>query len=283
MRGIIDSYIIIGWYYPQFYYLNKDWLFDKIESFKDLNEDLWLGFMGGFLSSNPPFDKELYKIMISHYEKAIHYPNELKGMGGHKIIMHFISFYFWKYKSFDESLLKKLIETSSIEILNSLIHKLWIQNKYVAQLDDIEQELFENQLILVWKFLLLRFKELNIESVESDLTYFLKLFRKINHEILDLIKLSYKLRANHSRYDNNNSIEAIEKFIKNKSKVDVIADLALLIINPNYFLDKDKSKMIKTIEFLYQNGQKIAADELCNKISAGGNDFLRDIYNSYNS
>jgi hypothetical protein len=70
-KRIIDGYIFMGWFFEQFYFLDRDWIIEKVKEFYTLEEKEWLAFMGGFSSSNPPFSKEIYLIFYPHYLRVI--------------------------------------------------------------------------------------------------------------------------------------------------------------------------------------------------------------------
>ena len=44
-----------------------------------------------------------------------------------------------------------------------------------------------------------------------------------------------------------------------------------------------KRFLLDIVTFLYENGQKTAADDFCNKMTKQGHEFLIDLYNRYNS
>jgi len=70
---ILESYVWLGMYLIIFYLLlDKKWTEGQIKKIYSAQEKIWEAFMQGYLYSNK-IDKDIYKIMRLHYEKAIGY------------------------------------------------------------------------------------------------------------------------------------------------------------------------------------------------------------------
>ncbi len=57
-RGIIDGFILTGWYFQQFYYLDKKWIINKVKEFSHLQDKEWNAFIG---KKNPIIS---YRVLI---------------------------------------------------------------------------------------------------------------------------------------------------------------------------------------------------------------------------
>ena len=122
-KGIIDGYILTGWYFQQFYFLDKDWITSKVKEYYELEDEYWLAFMSGFAFGNPPFNKDIYQLFYPHYERAIKNDIKIKSISDHGIIRHLVAFYFWGFEDLQKDglltmLFNKGNNTSILEVVN---------------------------------------------------------------------------------------------------------------------------------------------------------------------
>ena len=283
-KNIIDSYILTGWYYQQFYFLDSDWISNKIESYYDVEEKYWLAFIGGFTFSNPPFNKTVYKLFYPHYERAIKNDVNIKSHYDHGIIRHIAAFYFWGYEDLQsKGLLSFIIEKNNPNTILELVNFIWRQEKYITGLKEDEVKRFEKIILELWTLLAIKYENSTTEDEQKvliALSNLLELAPEINDEYTTLVLKSTKIPEKdfHTHY-------LIENLNKKKDKGDrnVTAKNIGIILNSiqftPYFSSTDNKLIVDLVTFLYQNGQKPAANEFCNKMAKQGHEFLKDIYN----
>lgn len=283
-KNIIDSNILTGWYYQQFYFLDSDWISNKIESYYDVEEKYWLAFIGGFTFSNPPFNKTVYKLFYPHYERAIKNDVNIKSHYDHRIIRHIAAFYFWGYEDLQsKGLLSFIIEKNNPNTILELVNFIWRQEKYITGLKEDEVKRFEKIIFELWALLANKYENPTNEEEQKiliALSNLLELAPEINDDYTNLVLKSTKIPEKdfHTHY----LIENLNKK-KDKSEPSVTAKNIGIILNSiqfaPYFSSSDNKLIVDLVTFLYQNGQKSAANEFCNKMAKQGHEFLKDIYN----
>lgn len=283
-KKIIDSYVLIGWSYQQFYFLDSAWISNKIQSYYDLEEKFWFAFIGGFTSSNPPFNKTVYKLFYLHYERAIKNDVKLKNFYHDGIIRHIAAFYFWGYEDLQsKGLLFFIIEKNNPNTILELVNFIWRQEKYIIGLKEDEVKRFEKIILELWSLLAIKYEKFTIEEEQKvliALSNLLELAPEINDDYTTLVLKSTKIPEKyfHVHY----LIENLNKK-KDKGDAEVTSKNIGIILNSiqfiPYFSAIDNKLIVDLVTFLYKNGQKLAANEFCNKMVKQGHEFLKDIYN----
>lgn len=285
-KRIIDGYILTGWYFQQFYFLDKDWITDKVKEYYKLEDEEWLAFLSGFAFSNPPFNKEIYQLFYPHYERAIKNNIQIKSHHDHGIIRHIVAFYFWGFEDLKtEGLLLMLINNGRPSSIIELVNFVWRQEGYLRTLNRNESKKFEIIIFDLWAYLVNKYENTTIEDEQkvlaglANLLEFVPELNEINTSlVLKSITLSEKYFQTHY---------LIENLIKLKDKGNLIetAKYIGLILNlipfTAYFSSTENKHIIELVVFLYGNGQKKVADEICNKLTKQGHEFLIEIHNKY--
>lgn len=284
-KNILDFYILTGWYYQQFYFLDSDWISNKIQSYYKVDKKYWIAFIGGFTLSNPPFNNTVYKLFYPHYERAIKNNISFKSNYGQGLIRHIAAFYFWGYEDLQtKGLLSLIIDENNPNTILELVNFIWCQDKYINGLKEDEVKRFEKIIFELWTILAIKYENSTTEEEQKvliTLSNLLELAPEINDEYTNLLLKSTKIPEKdfHSHY-------LIENLNKKKEKGDrkVTAKNIGIILNSieftSYFSTTDNELIVDLVTFLYQNGQKTAANEFCNKMAKQGHEFLRDIFNS---
>jgi len=283
-KNIIDSYILTGWYYPQFYYLDSDWISSKIRSYYELEEKYWLAFIGGFTFSNPPFNKTVYKLFYPHYERAIKNDTNFKGYYMYGIIRHIATFYFRGYEDLQSNgLLSFIIKKNKPDTILELVNFIWQQDKYVTGLEQGEVNRFEKIIFDLWTLFANKYENSTTEEEQKvliELSNLLKLAPEINDDYTNLVLKSTNIpgKVLYPHF-------LIENLNKKKDKGDAsitaknIGQILISIHFSPYFSSTDIKLIVDLVTFLYRNGQKPVAKEFCNKIYRDGHEFLVDLYN----
>lgn len=287
-KGIIDSFILIGLYFEQFYFLDKDWVSHKIESFYDLDDHKWLAFMNGFGSGRPPFNKELYNLFKPHYERAIEHKIVISTFYDHGLIRHMVAFYLWSFEDLTEdSTIHKFISTSTPERVHELVRFVSRQKDYSKGLTSQKLEQFHSKITNLWKRIAELYDDPKSEEermVTASLPCLLKLLPELTEQtsaqIVNSVKYISEFRNTHELFE-----DLIDKLPVGDTKktAKYVGEILLSLDFRSYFGRYESQNITQLVQFLYENGQKSAADTLCNKISSLGHDFLKETYLHFNT
>ncbi len=285
-KGIIDGYILTGWYFQQFYILDKDWITNKVKEYYQVEDKEWLAFLSGFTFGNPPFNKDIYKLFYSHYERAIKNDIQLKKFYDNGIIRHIVAFYFWGFEDLQtDGLLTMLINRGSHASNLKLVDFVWRQEGYLKNLNHADAKNFEEIIFILWNYLSNKYENSTYEEeqqVLARLSNLLVFVPELNDTYTNLVLKSTAITDKHfhSHYLIENLIKLKDRGIPSESAKHVGVILKSIQF-AHYFSSIDKKHIIGLVEFLYNNGQKQIADEFCNKMVKQGHEFLIDIHNKY--
>lgn len=285
-KGIIDGYILIGWYFQQFYFLDNDWIINKVKEYYKLEDKEWVAFVSGFGFGNPPFNKDIYHLFYPHYERAIKNDIQIKSIHNRGIIRHIVAFYFWGFEDLQTNglltmLFNKGNHTSILEVVNFV----WRQEGYLKSLNRGEAKNFEEIIFNLWNYLAQKYENATGEEeqkVLEALPNLLVFVPELNNTYTNLVLKSSGIidKHFHSHYLIENLIKLKDRGNPNESVKHVGVILNSIKFAP-YFSSVDKKHVIDLVVFLYENGQKQIADEFCNKMAKQGHEFLIEIHNKY--
>ena len=172
------------------------------------------------------------------------------------------------------------------EQIAAIIHFFWIQRDYLTQDDKISTNIKE-KIIKFWGWLYIKYKnkqgiDENDKKILSDVTILTVFLPKIDEENSKWLKLS----AKYLRLDSNSSffIEYLDELKENGDNKETskyigeIFRIILEIFTPYYY---DQKHICSIIEFLFKEGNKGTAREICNIYAQRGYEILRDIYDKY--
>ncbi len=283
-KGVVDSYILTGWYYEQFYFLDKDWLSTKVFENLKLGDKEWFAFMGGFVFGNPPFNKEVYKLFYPHYERAI--KNNF-GLYDHGVIRHLVTFYFWGFEDLGkEGLMLMFLKFASPAAILELVNFVWRQESYLKSLDAKEAVKIQEKVLNLWSYLSNKYQNTQVQeeqNILANLSNLLVFVPVLNETITNLVLISCKFLDKHFHFH-----FIIENLIKLKFKgnpsetAKYVGQILNSIPFGEFFSSIDNLPITELVTFLYENNQKTIADEFCNKLTKQyGQEFLIEIYNKY--
>jgi hypothetical protein len=283
-KGIIDGFILEGMYFEQFCFLDYNWIIEQVKHHYATEDKKWLAFIGGFCFGKPPYNKALYKIFYPHYERAIHNNVQLKSFSNNGLVRHLTAFYFWKYETLlSDELLFKFINQKTPKEVGELIHFIWQQGNYPKNFSELEQLEFQQIIIDLWKFLVDKYENSNIEEEQKNLatvSNWIVFVPELNDIYMPLILKSCK------HIDKiNTTHELLENLVALKIKgnpnttAKAIGEI-ISSINFNYYTtDFDKDYIKDLVSFLFAHEQRKIATEFCNKMAAVHQQFfLREIY-----
>lgn len=287
-RGIIDAYILLGYYFEHFYMLAPQWGLQKIVNLNPTNQENWTAFIGGFVMGNPPSGDELYGLLYPHYLKAITINRAIGGAFSEGLMRHIAAFYIWRLEDLsNESLIAKYIETKDPEAIDKLVTFIGRQDDYLSELSLNEREIAQISIVKLWEYLSTKFKDSADPEVQRMLTrlpQLLSFAKELNEEVTNLIIMSLSISSEQNSYyyllEDINMLKG--KGVRSKVGTNIARILKALPVK-YYIAQHEGSYIIDLVRFLYENGLKDEANEICNNYSRKGSDFLIETYNTYNS
>jgi hypothetical protein len=287
-KKIIEAYTSLGRFLPNFYYLDKNWVEDKIEQVStEKGSKYWQAFMDGYLSIGTVYD-EIYERMKPHYQYSLSYNFKDKRDREH-LVQHICVGYLRDHEKLDDpdSLFRKVIDAWKPEQIKEIIGFFSMQGRFVSGSPE-ENERMRARIIDFWRHLYGRYKgkdeksltqeDKKILSSASKLAVFLS---QIDTESYDWLMLSAPYV--HEDFNSPFLIECLDKLKDkgdSKKAAKCIGEIYLKMlekITPDY----DKKHIRSIIEFLYNASAQENANKICNIYGSRGPEFLRDIYEKY--
>lgn len=291
---IIESYIWFGRYLAIFYsLLDKKWTEQQIKQISYKKDQIWEAFMQGYLQSNN-INGDLYRLMRSHYEKAIEYKFK-EEHSSERSVQHICLLYLQDIEKIEDEngLFRKIINKWNPFQIKEIIGWLWMQRDSIMKPineknkpeEMVRKEKMRELINDFWRWVYEnKFKEkeqLNKEDKEilSKLSKLAVFIQKINCENYEWLKLT----ARYINVDFNTSF--FLKYLDNLKDKDkdagrYVGKIFLKILK-NSTPDYDEKDIRSIVEYLYISNFKEFADEICNIYSTRGLEFLRDIYEKY--
>ena len=290
-KRVIEAFTFFGQYMPNFAYLNRPWVVNKIKEFESFpNEDLgWRSFMQGYLLCHKLYI-DLYDLMRTHYSKGID-ADFKEPYVGERLVQHIAIGYLGERESLDEkvSLFKKIIEKWRYPQLKEIVSYFWSESEVLLREAKEAKESEENRKVKnrIMKFWQWTYEQRNMikdklkkdyGNLLSDLSRLTRILDKIDSENSKWLLLS----APFVDRDFNSSffIEYLNRFEK-KESIEFIGKIFLKMlstITPNF----DQVHIVSIVKKLYRFGYKADADEICNIYGSKGYQFLRPIYEESN-
>ena len=292
-KDIVEGYVWLGVYLPNFYYLDKNWTEEKIKIIYNEKKQNWEAFMDGYLSFSRFYD-HIYKLMKYHYSKAIDYDFKDSEIKKH-LIEHISIAYLRGIENLEEdnSLFRIILNKWDPVQIQQVIDFFWMERDYFIEKEDDETEVPEteeiitikNRIIEFWRWICNKYKnmqKLNEEDKKimaelSKLTIYLP---EINAENYEWLKLS--AQNINCGFESSFFIEYLDKLKEKGKSVEYIGDIFLKILE-NCLPVFREGNIISIVEFLYKNGKKEEADKICTIYGRSENYFLKEIWNKYNN
>jgi hypothetical protein len=287
--GIFDAYVLLGQYIRIFYYLDMPWLEKKIQEFENLkDEQLWSGFMSGYLFGNYVNDK-LYQLMKNHYMRSLSYSFKDDSAGNY-LSQHIALAYLYGYDGFSpDNLLGKILIEKKYDKINLIISFFWQQRERIIGTDaEVEQpEKMRNKILEFWKRIYVEFKdkrsladeEKEILSALSLLTSFLPEMNNKNFEWLKLSAAQVHQRYNFGFF--NKYLDRLKDKGDKKNNARFLGELFLKMLE-TFTPDYDPKHVRSIVEFIYLTEETVTmANKICNEYGRRGSDLLRDLHEKY--
>jgi len=284
---IIEGFTNLGRYLPNFYYLDKEWVKEKIKFLEgEKGSKYWEAFMDGYISIGMVYD-EFYTLMKSHYQYSIEHDFKKKRDNEH-LVQHIALSYLRKHESISEkgSLFKQILDKYKYEPIEDIIGFFWMQRKYLKEQTETDEDV-RKRIIEFWRWLYEKYKK-NTSLKEEDkkiLSHAAKLaaiLPQIDKENFEWLMLSAPYV--HIIF-NSFFIEYLDEL---KDKGDVketakyIGEIYLKMLD-SFTPDFDQTNIRSIVEFLYKSSNRENANKICNIYGTRGYEFLRDIYGKHSS
>jgi len=297
-EGILEAYTLFGQYLPVLHAIDKLWVEQKIKEFESIEEQMWSVFMSGYLFNRALYH-ELYRLMRRHYLKAISYPFE-REYAEEGVVQHIGLSYLYGFEDFSEdSLFGKMLERWNPSHMQELISFFWMQRKNLMESaeedisDSNQNERLKNRIIQFWRRLHEKYKDEDRDSLTEDdkkilsrVTLLAVFLSRIDDENVEWLTLS----APYVILDFNILffIEYLDDLKDKGDKIESSKYIGRIFLKMlDEFIPEYKDENIRSIvEFLYKTKEEEIVDianEICNIYLSHGLEFLRDIYEEYNS
>jgi hypothetical protein len=289
IKKIIEAYTSLGRFLPNLYYLDKNWVVERIEQVStEKGSKYWEAFMDGYLSIGIVYD-ELYELMKPSYQYGLSYGLKEKRNQEH-LIQHICIGYLRDHERLNESssLFKKIIDAWKPDQIKEIIGYFWMQRGSLPGSSE-ENEKMREKIIEFWRELYIKYKSKDEKSLSqedkkilSSVSRLAVFLPQITAESKEWLMLSATYV--HEDFNSTFFIEYLDK-LKDKGDSKVTAEYIWKIylemlekITPDY----DKKHIRSIVEFLYDAGARENANKISNIYGSRGFEFLRDIYEKYN-
>jgi len=286
--------LTLGRYLPNLYYLDGHWVETNINLiFPKEIEEHWQAAMEGYLLGDRVYS-HIYDLMSKnrHYEKAIGTGFRNKEVRKH-LIHHLCIGYLLEKESIGDksSPFRECIDQWNMENIEEMISFFWSQREYLLDKEGSSSQANQLELASKQKARILDFWRVVYgllctkvgsseaeQKVASDLTRLSCYLDALDAETLNWLTFSAKY------VDKNfNSSFFIEYLLRlcdpNPHEVGSVYIEMLNSTTPMY----DQKRIRSIVTKLYERGEAVAANRICNIYGSRSIEFLRDIYEHYNS
>ncbi len=279
-KKFIEGYTNLGRYMPNLYYLDKDWVKEKINALKnEFGTIYWEAFMSGYLSTGRVYEV-LYQLMKFHYSKGIEYKFKQKHDNDF-IIQHIALGYLQGYENIEDEkgLFRKILNIWEPEQIRSIINFFWTQRSYLND-ESSENKTIKERIISFWKWVYEnKYKDKTTERLNNEDRMILSELTKLTVFLpkIDSEKKNWLLLCAPYADENFNSpflIEYLDRF-EDEESIKNIGEIFLKMLE-RFIPDYDQKHIRSIVEKLYKNGLKEDANQICNKYGIEGYEFLRD-------
>jgi len=273
----LEFSFVLGQCLPSLHYLDQKWLTSNINRiFPKDNDSHWKAAFTGYIFYSRRIYKELYFLLRenAHYAKALG-----TSFAGRDILAslvgHICRGYLEEWEKLDDktSLISMLVENGNSEQLSEVVHFFW---RLREKLDDQRKAKVKP----LWKALvqqLLKDKEKHEHrAVISNLSTWLSLIGEIDDEILGCLRVSARFLQKMDEYF------FVEELLRHAFREPAkVAEIYIEMLAAGVYPDIKQKDIEETVRILYDQGQKVAADKICNMYGEKGYDFLRRIYEKH--
>jgi len=268
--------VILGEYIRQFLYLDEPWYMENLSKIYDQRKpSLWKAAMSGYLFYSQVLVFDVYKIMIEagNYDLAI--KTDFGGSNvNDRVVQHACLAYLEDVETFENSLLKRVIELNTYEHNNNIVQFLTAFRKK-------SDKNYDKKLKKIWSILAENASKnlMNPDSKKllAELVYIFGVFNEIDAEIVELVKISYPYVEPYGGL--LHFAEYFKKYITKSPEL--IADLFQDMASKGILLSYQKEDIVKIIETLFQKGFKSQGIKICNGYLVKNIEYVRPLLDKY--
>jgi hypothetical protein len=283
-KKIIDAFILIGFYFPQFNYLDKDWTQSIIKEFTGFEEKEWKAFMGGYLWDYPARNEEIYELMLPHYKRSISTNATLGHFDYKTTVDHIAAYYLWGIEEIEKGeLINLIIEKGRSEELSRLPNFFW---EVYDQIKGKQRKELRPKILQLWQRIHERIEGADLkekEKVFSNLSKFMKYFDRLDGGIAPLVKAS----APYVNHDFNvpfflEELNRLKNYSKSKETAKQIGEVLISMLKeftPDFQESDIKDLVTYMYEFKEDKEIRDLADSICAEYAKRGKEFLRVLFN----
>ncbi|MHA1701451.1 MAG: hypothetical protein ACTSWK_04200 [Promethearchaeota archaeon] len=277
----IEFYVVLGQFLPNLMYLDEVWVIKNINLiFPKESEEHWKASFNGYLFYCSRIFDNIFTLLRKneHYEIAI-YTDFNDEEINKALVQHICVGYLEEWEDIDnpKSLISQLLRNGNVKQISEIVRFCWVMERTLTNKD-------KSKILILWNKITKYINELQDITEEhtgilSDLSKWIIFIDEIDSESLELLLLSAKYLE-----QNYNTSEFVENLLKHAENTpDKVAEIYLFMLSNNIYPYYDQKHIINTIQYLYDNGLKEAANEICNKYGSKGYDFLRSSYTKNNN
>ncbi len=271
----LDFRVVLGEYLPILYYLDENWVDEKINQiFLKEDDELWKSAFTGYLFYSSNVYSNIYKLLAErgHYDKAI----ITKFDDDHiytRLAQHICVAYIEDWENFDEnsSLISKLIEINNPKHILAIINFFWHQRDHLIPK-------VKKKIKPLWKKLYLILKidkeQEKSQKLLSELSKWLVLVDVIDKDIFEWLKLSVKYFQ--KSYSISFFVEYLLIHVNKTPKY--VAELYISMLDINIYPRYEEKNILEIIKTLHEKDLTKEAIKICNLYLHKGFDFVKPIY-----
>jgi len=281
-KQLIEAYALLGYYCPQFGYLDFEWLKQKIDQISriDTKDEKWQAFMDGY--SYSVVYKTIYNEMKPIYLNCI--ANDFKKYEvRERLVRHIALGYLrgWDDLDIEGSIFKEVLKLGKVEDVRNVVRYFWAERKslLVDSGDGKETIIFVNRIIRFWDSIYNKYKNTGHtqegKKILSNLCLLICYFNSIDSS-------NYEKIASCAIYaDADHSTTFMLKYLRDICKADnksigyviKIIERILEVYTP-VWEDEEVEEIVKLAIESGEEDKKIAK-KIAETYLSRGHDFLR--------
>lgn len=301
-KGVYEAYTLLGHYFPNLHYLDKDWSISKAGAvLKNDNKRYFETFMEGYLYHNSVY-KPIFLVLKKHYEKALTTPFK-ESRVKERLVQHIAIWYLRGVEKIDkQSLIDKMFSSERFDQIREFVEFLWHERDHI--LDGTtsdprvrkEQAEFKKRVLEFWVHTSGVIKKRSLYSEEErkvlgELSKLSVYLDKITKEYFGLLMLSAPYVT--EDFDSPYFIEYLNNLKSagtKKQSAKYVGTLFLEMLNnaKGRIPDYKWENIVEIVACLYEAGKNDAnvknlADGICDFYARHRNYGLRAVYEKNNA
>lgn len=272
-KNDVHFFCIIGQYLPNLFYLDETWVIENLDQiFNTQNIEHWDAVMTGYINPSTTVYQNIYTKLNQQY----HFSLTHEFANSHtkeKIIQHILLAYFENWESIDDP--TGVFYELLIRITNDELSELV---RFVQKSNFLSEPKYYENLVLLWDRLLFITNEKNLLEIRSSLGLWGNHLSEIKSSDYD--RLLQSAGVIQKKWNDTRFIKILKEHVeKTPAYVGDIYKKMLENATPTY----DQKDIVYIVETLYLKGEKNLANTICNEYLNKECEFLKDLFEKYNS